>query len=239
MSDRKNEILEEQRIARQKFLELKKMQKGEMQPEAKPSEIEVKPKTFAEKWKNFWYHSKWQTIVILFFAVSITILTVQCTKREKYDFKVVYFGYDMVLDAQLDPVEEYIESLAQDINNDNKVNIEVINCSLNGENKNAAYNSTALTKVQSVIVATDDAVMYIVDEKAEEYLSGIAEGDLFEKPPFLLDEKFYETTKSEQFGFLPKNLKVANRRIKGTLLEDNEVAKTTFAECERIISKLK
>ena len=40
MVDNKNEILEEQRRAREEFLELKKMQSGEMKAPPKPSEVD-------------------------------------------------------------------------------------------------------------------------------------------------------------------------------------------------------
>ena len=45
MADNKNEILEEQRRAREEFLELKKMQSGEMKAPPKPSEVAIVPKT--------------------------------------------------------------------------------------------------------------------------------------------------------------------------------------------------
>ena len=66
MADRKNDILEEQRRARQQFLELKKMQK--------PSEVALEPKTLGEKAKNYWYHFKWHTIAAIFMAVVISFL---------------------------------------------------------------------------------------------------------------------------------------------------------------------
>ena len=38
------------------------------------------------KWlDNYWYHYKWRTIVILFFAVLLIVCVVQCSTVEKYD----------------------------------------------------------------------------------------------------------------------------------------------------------
>ena len=60
MAEKKtNEILEAQRKARQDFLDLKKMQSGEITPPPKPSEEAVLPKTGKDKAKNFWFHYKW------------------------------------------------------------------------------------------------------------------------------------------------------------------------------------
>ena len=50
MADKKsNDILEEQRRAREEFLKLKKMQQGELEAGPKPSEVAVAPKTAKEK----------------------------------------------------------------------------------------------------------------------------------------------------------------------------------------------
>ncbi len=238
MSERKNDILEEQRRARQQFLELKKMQQGEMVPEPKPSEIALEPKTFNEKIKNYWYHFKWHTIAVVFMAVVITVLTVQCVNREKYDFKVVYFGYKAVLDARLESAEDYLETFATDIDGDGNVNVMIINCSFE-ENSNVSYRNTVLTKLQSMIAAGDDTIMYIVDSKAEKYLNDIAEGNFFEKEPKALSETFYEKTKDAQFGTLPEGLKIANRKVSGTMLEKNKNAKSVLNECVKVLEEIK
>ena len=52
-----NEIIQEQRKARKAFLELKKMQNGEMDAGPKPSDVAIVPKTFWEKFKHFWYYN--------------------------------------------------------------------------------------------------------------------------------------------------------------------------------------
>jgi hypothetical protein len=54
VAEKRNDIIEEQRRARQEFLKLKQMQNGEIEPEAKPSEIAIKPTTFSEKWQELW-----------------------------------------------------------------------------------------------------------------------------------------------------------------------------------------
>ena len=44
-----SETIKQQRKAQKDFLELKKMQSGEMDAGPKPSDVEIKPKTFLEK----------------------------------------------------------------------------------------------------------------------------------------------------------------------------------------------
>ncbi len=41
---------------------------------------------------NFWYHRKWQTLMVLFFAVLITVGTVQMCQKESFDIYVMYAG---------------------------------------------------------------------------------------------------------------------------------------------------
>ena len=69
-----SDTIAQQRKARQDFLELKKMQSGEMDAGPKPSETEIKPQTFKEKAENYWFHHKWHTIGGIFAIVSIIIL---------------------------------------------------------------------------------------------------------------------------------------------------------------------
>ena len=45
------------------------------------------------KWfDTYWYHYKWHTIIVLFFAVTITICVSQCSERTQPDIVVMYAG---------------------------------------------------------------------------------------------------------------------------------------------------
>jgi len=233
-----NDILEEQRKARQNYLELKKMQQGEMAPEPKPSEVALSPKTFKEKRQNFWFHYKWQTIGAIFLTVTIAILTAQCMNREKYDFQMVLVAYKTCLDTQVDSVEEYIEQYAEDINGDGEVNVNIINCTFT-EGGDQQYKSTMLTKIQTQIIGNREAVMYIVDQSAHDYMQTIVEGGIFEGEPLALDSEFYEATESKDFGKLPEGLMLVKRRINGTTFAGDEKIEASYKECEKLIEKIK
>lgn len=233
-----NDILKEQRKARQDFLELKKMQHGEMQPEPKPSEIAIEPKTFKEKMQNFWFHYKWHTVATIFTAIVITILCVQCAGREKYDYDVVFFTYQACLDAQTDEIKEYLEQYSTDIDGNGEVNVNVINCSFS-ETADSQYKNSTLTKVQTQIIGNKEALIYILDDKAYEYLNNIAENGIFAGEKVTLNQAFYEFTETEDFGSLPENLGIYLRRVKGTAFENDENVKTFYKECEKVIEKIK
>ncbi len=232
-----NETLEQQRKAREEFLKLKKMQQGEIDAGPKPSEVALTPQTFEEKRKNFWFHYKWHTIGIIFTVIVLTVLCVQCATREKSDFEVIYFSYEAATDSQLNKAEKYLESFAKDINGDGLVNINILNCSFSEEG-DRQYRNNILTKVQTQIIGNKQAVMYILDDKAYEYLNGVTEDGVFDGEGLELDKNFYKKTKSKELGELPQGLKLYLRRVKGTVLADDQKVEPIYKECKRIIEKI-
>ena len=45
------------------------------------------------KWlDNYWYHYKWHTIIVLFFAITLTICISQCSTKAQADIVVMYAG---------------------------------------------------------------------------------------------------------------------------------------------------
>lgn len=237
MAEKRNEIMEEQRKAREEFLRLKKMQQGEIEPEAKPSDVAIKPRTFGEKAQNFWYHFKVQIILAVMFAVIIAIVTTQCATRERFDFSVLYFTYTPTIDAQLDGVEEYFEKYATDLDGNGEVNIQVANCSVSDSNRDAGRN-TMFAKVQSVLVAEHSTVLYLIDDKAKQYFEDAFDYSLFVEEPFKLGEDFYKQVTDEKMP-LPDDLMLGLRIIKNTGFEGNKEAEKAFLESQKVLEKIK
>lgn len=237
-SKKTNDILAEQRRAREEFLRLKKMQNGEIPADPKPSEEAVLPKTPEEKIKNFWFHYKWHTIGIIASVIVLTILVAQCVNKPKYDYEIIYFSYTQVLDEQLDPMEEYFESLGSDIDGNGEVNVQIVNCSVSNSAANHSYRNSMLTKLQAMIAADEKAMLFITDKDSYKYFE---EGniDIFEEEPFQLGEEFYEKSGKSQFGSLPEGLQISIRKIAGTTLEKNDDVKIYSEEAQKIIEKLK
>ena len=238
MAEKRNEIIEEQRRAREEFLKLKKMQQGEIEPEAKPSEVAINPQTLKEKRQNFWYYYKFHTIFILILAVIIAILTVQCATREKYDFSVMYFVHKATMDSELHKMEEYFESVATDVNGDGEVNVNVVNCSFNPSYGDLNYRNTIFTKVQAIITAEYATVLYVIDKDAKAYFDSAFDIDIFAEEPLSLGKDFYDKA-FEKKAEPPKDLMLGIRVIKGTTFESKEEAQITFDECKRILDEMK
>ena len=232
-----NKIIDEQRRARNEFIKLKQMQKGEINCETKTEEI--LPQTFKEKLQNYWYHFKWHTILSVFLIVVIAVSVTQCVNREKQDMIVVMFAYSMVTDSQMSQVEEYIEQYATDIDNDGKVNVRVVNCTFNQRSNNKQYTLSILQKVQAMIATEPKAILYIVDEKAEKYINTITENGVFESETKLLNEEFYSKCGgTEEYETLPEDLRIAYRKISGTTMGKNELAKKVHSAAKEVYKKI-
>ena len=237
MDNQKDDILEEQRRAREEFIKLKKMQHGEIEPEPKPSEIEVKPKTFAQKLSNFWYHFKIQTIICVSLIIVIAFSVVQCAKRPKYDFEIMYFTYTVAVDSQTDAIKNYFEKFVTDSNGDGKVEVGIKNCSVTDNNKDVS-RTTMFSKISAIIASEEKIVVYIVDDKALDYFSNAFKNPIFDGEPIELGKDFYEKTTIGNIS-LPKGLKIVLRRLDGTTFEKSKTAQKSYKAGKDLIEKIK
>ena len=236
----KNEILEEQRRAREEFLRLKKMQSGEMSAGPKPSEVAFVPKTFKEKRENFWFQYKWHTIGIIASVIVLAVLVAQCMSVPKYDFSVVYFTHSPVIDIQTDAIAAYFENMGEDINGDGEVKVQILNCSYANESGEVQYRNTQLQKLQAFMAGEHKAMLYITDEESIKFFDNIGKGEqVFDSEPLKLSKDFYNSTTTVEFGKLPDGLQISCRRISDTVMADNDTAKVTYKEASRIMEELK
>lgn len=237
MADKRNDIIEEQRKAREEFLKLKRMQQGDLKPEAKPSEVAVVPKTFGEKAANFWFHYKIHTLLTVFIVILLAVGITQCADRENYDFEVMYFAYSPAVDVQINKIEDYFKTFATDANGDGEVKVQVKNCSVTDSNKDASRTLT-FSKIQSIMAAEHSVVLYIVDQKAIKYFDDALDYSIFVEEPTSLGEEFYKATAVEDVN-LPDDLKIGLRIIDGTQFEGVDEAESAFAAGKQVLEKIK
>lgn len=240
MSD-KNDILDEQRRAREEFIKLKKMQSGEIEAGPKPSEIAIVPKTVEQKLSNIWFHFKWQIVGVVFFGIVMAILISQCANRPKYDMKAVIYAHNMVSNVNEEKIAEYLEYYGTDINGDGVVDIQVINCSFNKKNKNVQYETIMSQKLASIIATDGSALLFITDSEGYDYLNGISKKtSMFEGEAVALDEEFYEKTRVDnELSYVPEGLQISCRNIDGKAIAEDKSIKVYFEESMKIIEKIK
>ena len=238
MSEYKNEILEEQHRARQEFIKLKQMQNGQLDTGPKPSEIAYVPKTPKEKFANFLYHYKWYTIAIILIIATITFCTAQCVMKPDFDYRIVYFSKDYATDAHTIAIAEYFEKISEDLDGNGEVNIQVINCSYVGDGSYTQQRSTMMSKLQSIIVSEETALLYITDKVSLNFFNSMAEGGFFESEPLELVDSFYDATNVKEIGPLPKELIIGCRRVEGTMIDGKENVDKIYNEVKRILPEI-
>ncbi len=234
-----NETIEQQRKARQEFLELKKMQNGEIKPEQKPSERDAAPKTAREKIKNHWYHDKWLIIIAIVLIVLIATTVYQIITRPRYDLKIVIFTSSPIHYSNSDRAAEYLSKFCEDINGDGEVKISAINCSYNGKESEGTTRKNAITKLQAVLSSDANALLYITDDEGYEYINGITEGGVFENEPIPLNDEFYEHAEKDGLFEMPRKLSISCRKIGNMMISHNKNIDKYCEQSNKIINALK
>lgn len=221
MADKKrSDTLEQRRKAQEEFIKLKKMQSGEIEPEKKPSEVAVLPSTPKEKLKNFWYHYKIHTFIVLFLCFVLVIGVTHCARREEYDAKIVLYTNNYYHDAHMDTLAEYMTQYFTDINGDGKVLVQVINCSYSTQGTyDSEYTQSLSTKLNSVLSGDTAVQLFIVDEKNFRHLNTVFDTvDEFFVDSTPLPDDLYKVFKKNELE-LPENLIIGQRVVKGTSME--------------------
>lgn len=234
-----SDTLKQRRLAQQEFLRLKKMQKGEISAGPKPSEVAA-PLSFNDKLKNIWYHDKLAISIIAIIIIAISLLCVQCATKTVYDATVVVFTHSITGDPNCSKMGEYLKEFCPDMNEDGEVNINVINCSNNPDDK-GDFSYTNRSKAQSLLASDAGALLFITDEDSYKYLMGLSKDiSLFEGEPYKFNEDFYEFCVDES-GFFdtPENLQISCRTIKGTAIENNKNVDKYYAQAQAILKGLK
>ena len=232
-----SETIKQQRKARKDFLELKKMQNGEIDAGPKPSEVAIVPKTFKEKLEHLWFYHGVTIISLLLTTVVLAVLVTQCASRRKYDLKVVIYTSNYIDVENNDYISKYLAKHIDDINGDGNADIQVLNCSYTANDKDAQYEYNMTTKIQAIIAGEADALLFITDEITHEKLTNISE-EIFDSEPVKLDKEFYKNCDKATYTRLPEGLTISCRAIEGTTLEHNKNVKTFYKESRKIMDSL-
>ncbi|MBQ9736625.1 MAG: hypothetical protein IJV96_07565 [Clostridia bacterium] len=94
---------------------------------------EIAPRSpFLKKLDNFFYHYKWHTVVAVFLAVVILVVSLQTCSREPYDIEIMYAGPYNLNDRQtvLD-IERAFEPAVLDKNEDGSQDVRLVSYWIN------------------------------------------------------------------------------------------------------------
>ena len=231
-----NKTLEEQRRAREEFINLKKMQNGEIEPQKPEKAPEL---TGSEKIKNNWLYDKWFIIVGAVMAILLAVTLVQCCTKPKYDLEVVLYTSSAIYSDNAERIGDYLEQFCEDIDGNGEVSILVTNCSYNKNGENEQYERNYTVKLQAVLASNASALLYITDDECYDYLNAVATDNLFEGEPLALDTEFYEYCNEGQFFSIPEDLQISCRTIKDMMISKDENIDKYYEQSKKILDSLK
>ncbi len=202
-----------------------------------PEKVEaLKPRTFREKWDNYWYHYKGRTILIVFLVAVFGFTGWQFVTKEKPDY-VVMTAFDKALAPDIIYcIEDYLAPYGEDINGDGKVIVDVYDVSTSSNNDIQKSNATKMMAE----LQNGEIMLFIVDDV---YFDMLYELDVFEENEFfkerdgfacsLRESDLTDKLNSIQAKFINHDYYIAKRVVKGTTFE--RVEKSLRSEKESLV----
>ena len=236
MPNNKNEILSERKKAQRSFIELKKMQAGEITPEKAPEAV----LTTKTKWQTFWFYHKVHIIIAFLVAIIMAFCITQCALKPKYDAKVIVYTNTFLSDIQIGYFKDYLTPYFEDINNDGEVNIQFIDCSYNTDDSyDLEYVRSMATRLQAIISSEGDALLFITDQKRfDELDTNFNSVEHFFTDSINLPNIAQEKAKADGIE-IPENLILGKRVIGGTMIESSRDIELHTKQADGVIDKLK
>lgn len=164
---------------REEAIRIKKMRQGVIPDTENEEYIKEKqkqqeiPVSFKEKIQNFWYHYKWTTIVVTFFAIAIGFLTYQAVTTEKYDTTIMICSNTFFSDEDLNSVAENFGEYIGDVDKNGKVSVGVVQSSYNEALQNDGYiglDEAMKARIMAEIASGENCI-FVVENSVLDYLS--------------------------------------------------------------------
>lgn len=237
--EKKNETLEQRKKAQAELLKLKKMQSGELAPPPKPSEL-AGEMTKEEKRENFWFYNRGKVIFAVIVATILAIMITQCATRPVYDGEVVLFTYDYYYSDHITLMEDYFSLFFEDKNGDGKVKVDVINCAYDKNiTVNNPTNQNTAQKLQTILFAQREKVIFLLDEESFKYLDSILdEGELFTKDKVMLGKNFYSYCDKTEDLPLPEGLRLVMREYDEAALKADKKVAAAYNTAKEVLTRV-
>lgn len=146
-----------------KKIELVKLRQGVIESSDVVKEVHEEPQklTLGQKISGVWYRSKWLIIFIVVVAAAFAYIIYDSATAVQPDFTVLAISDGTALYYRTVELEEFIESFADDINGDGKVNVMIYNISTDYSDATMASSNqvqlmSQLMTGENVIVVSDN-----------------------------------------------------------------------------------
>ncbi len=197
--------------AKMEAMRAKAAQQAQPVPASAPKVEPYAPKTFKEKWKNFWYHYKLIVIACVFVVICIVSLLWNVIFTEKFDASLIVVSEKSFTGAT-SIIQENLEKFLIDYDKNGKVESSIIPIQLEGD-KPSNLSPEMLQMNQSKlfgIIAQGDTFLYLLDKTSYDQVksTGVVFEDLttLSKRENIINDKFKDkydlsnTKLSEKLG---------------------------------------
>ncbi len=194
------------------------------------------PKDLKGKIAHYWYYYKWPIIIGICVIVLAVIFLVQVVFKPKADYTVILGMNTYVMDEQTEPLREYLEQFAEDVNGDGEVVINLYNMTGNlDDEQNRSQQSYRLLAEMPL----GNIMLIITDRDFYNFMNG---DEMFSSEYGDENVKGYNWTgtdiQQQCSPYFPSDLYFCLRDIEGTGLETHEDAVENYDNAKALLDKL-
>lgn len=237
---KESETLRQRKKAQQDLLELKKIQRGEIDAEVlKDDDKKIVPETLSDKMENFFFYHKYKILGIGAILVVLAIIVTSIINTPKYDATITIYCHEFVGESEIEDTGKWITRYYPDVNGNGRVEVLSTDCSISPDTDVAEVVRQRQLKMQSLLTEKD-ALLFILDDDSLKYLNSITESfTLFEKENIVqLSESFYNALADGRTGLLPeKKHYLCLRSVDGSAIEGK--AQQDFKFAKEVLEKIK
>ena len=125
---------------------------------------DTKPKTFAKKVENLWYHYKFVILALLAASVMVGFALAQSLSKKAPDISVYHISQFGLTASSADNFRESMKYIAKDYNGDGTITIDFKEEVYVPEMINTTPNELSASDKFNLELAFGDCVIYIMDE---------------------------------------------------------------------------
>lgn len=216
-------------------------------------ENSVRPKGLKAIIENFWYHYRVHTLVALLAFVTLAVSVVQCSTKPDYDYKIVVATRSITLSTiQIDDIKKELEQYGEDLNGDGKVNLLLVDCTLDSSFSDYQNQLAKQSKLQMLLMTDVEAMLFLTDTKCLNWIDSLPSKTQFiedtglshnDGKGFLISDTHIiknpmKNAKYEKNLRWPKDLVICRRKIEGTSLENKDGAEENKKAADEFIQRI-
>lgn len=131
----------------------------------KKTEETAAPRTWRQRWENYWYHHKWSTAVVAFLVLVAVIFTAQALSRNDPDYTILVATEKDHSTYTLGPLEQLLESYGRDLDGDGEVEVRLATCNLGANEYTTASDQLLNYQILQSHLVTGDVMLFAFEEK--------------------------------------------------------------------------